>query len=338
VAYNISKLRSNQADIDALVESAFQHYRSSGFPFYNLTPADKYRELQNLLNFDHSRIIANKTIEQKMHGLALAWSYFPRSWSVECGKMKTPMSIYTDDNAFRRALAKRAKWGITKFTDSEVRKAVRSFSGAQGVSNFKPISAAAVYHRYLGRHGGMVWDMSAGFGGRLLGAIACDHVSHYIGTDPCSATMNGLRSLARELGRDDLLIELHKIGSEDFRPTGNSLDLCFTSPPYFDTERYSDETTQSYRKYPGRQEWLHGFLGTTLDNCHYGLKRSGRLVINIANVRSYPALTADFLQMASSRGWKRVDTLQYSLSRMMGTRGNGNNGFKCEPIYVFAKR
>ena len=38
-------------------------------------------------------------------------------------------------------------------------------------------------------------------------------------------------------------------GSENFVEK-NNFDLCFTSPPYFDLERYSGEATQSYLKYP----------------------------------------------------------------------------------------
>ena len=79
--------------------------------------------------------------------------------------------------------------------------------------------------------------MSSGFGGRLLGAIACNRVSRYVGTDPCSQTMTGLRTMARELGRDGLEIELKKIGSEDLPSDCNEFDPCFSSPPYFDTEK-----------------------------------------------------------------------------------------------------
>ena len=39
-----------------------------------------------------------------------------------------------------------------------------------------------------------------------------------------------------------------------------SLDLCFTSPPYFDTEKYSDEDTQSYKKFPTEDGWVNGFF------------------------------------------------------------------------------
>jgi hypothetical protein len=122
-------------------------------------------------------------------GLALAWSYFPHSWSVQCGSMKTPIQVFESDIDFKRAIAKRLKYGTGRITDAEVRKAVRSYSGAQGVSNFRPTAAAAIYHTFLPRTGGTVWDMSSGFGRRLLGAIACNRVSRYVGTDPCSQTM-----------------------------------------------------------------------------------------------------------------------------------------------------
>ena len=273
-----------------------------------------------------------------MHGLALAGSYFPHSWSVQCGVMKTPMQVFESDTDFKRAIAKRLRYGTGKITDAAIRKAVRSYSGAQGVSNFRPTSAASIYHTFLPSKGGVVWDMSSGYGGRLLGAMACDHVSRYIGTDPCSETMRGLRTMARELGRDGLDIDLHEIGSEDFLPERNSLDACFSSPPYFDTEKYSNELTQSYLRYSAKEEWFRGFLGTTLDNCRYGLRSSGRLIINIANVKSYPTLAKDFVALACSRGWRLERELRYSMSRMMGTRKPDGDPFKYEPIFVFKKK
>ena len=180
--------------------------------------------------------------------------------------------------------------------------------------------------------------MSSGFGGRLLGAIACNQVSQYVGTDPCSETMTGLRAMARELRRDDLEIELHKMGSEDFYPDRNSLDLCFSSPPYFDTEKYSNESTQSYLRFPSRDSWLKDFLGSTLDNCWCGLRPKGRLIINLANVTSYPTLEEEFVRMACSRGWRLERTLRYSLSRMMGTRRPEGDRFKYEPVFIFERK
>lgn len=323
---------------DKLVEATFQEYRTKGFPYYRFSPEQKYKKLTQLMNYNHADVFNGQTIRQTMHGLALAWSYFPHAWSVECGSMKTPMQVFESDTDFKRAIAKRLKYGTGRITDAAIRKAVRCYSGAQGVSNFRPTAAAAIYHTCLPKTGGTVWDMSSGYGGRLLGAIACDRVACYIGTDPCSKTMRGLRNLARELGRRDLEIDLHEVGSEDFSPERNSFDVCFSSPPYFDTEKYSNESTQSYLKFPNKEAWLHGFLGTTLDNCWCGLKPNGRLIINLANVASYATLESDFIRMACSRGWRLERKLHYSLSLMMGTRRPEGDRFKYEPLFIFERK
>lgn len=323
---------------ERLIETIFLNYRAEGFPYYTYSFDEKHRKLSQLTNYPHSDILVDGTIRQTMHGLPLAWSYFPHAWSVQCGSMKTPMQVFESDIDFKQAIAKRLKYGIGRITDAEVRKAVRSFSGAQGVSNFRPTAAAAIYHTFLPKTGGTVWDMSSGFGGRLLGAIACDHVSRYIGTDPCLKTMTGLRNLARELGRDGQDIELHGVGSEAFLPERNSLDACFSSPPFFATEKYSSESTQSYLKYPDKESWLHRFMGTTLDNCRHGLKSTGWLIVNIANVKSFPTLESEFHRMALSRGWKLEGKLRYALSKMMGTRKPGDDPFKYEPVFVFKKK
>ena len=60
-----------------------------------------------------------------------------------------------------------------------------------------------------------MWDMSSGYGGRLLGAIVAG--VNYVGTDPCTETYEGLQRLAEDYG-EGTEIELHKIGSEDFIP------------------------------------------------------------------------------------------------------------------------
>jgi hypothetical protein len=191
---------TTKLEFEELVEEAFLNYRTKGFPHYFLTPEEKFKNLTQLRNYSHSNLIVDGVIIQKMHGLSLAWCYFPHSWSVQCGSMKTPMQVFDSDVDFKRAIGKRLKYGTGRITDAAIRKAVRSFSGSQGVSNFRPTAAAAIYHTYLPPTGGTVWDMSSGYGGRLLVAIACDRVSRYIGSDPCAPTMAGLRTMARELG------------------------------------------------------------------------------------------------------------------------------------------
>jgi hypothetical protein len=84
-----------------------------------------------------------------------------------------------------------------------------------------------------------------------------------------------LLPMARKMDRN-LDVELHKLGSETkemrdmLKP--NSVDLAFTSPPYFLQEKYSDDLTQSCVRYGDQESWLNEFMGQTLDNCAYCLK------------------------------------------------------------------
>ena len=126
-------------------------------------------------------------------------------------------------------------------------------------------------------------------------------------------------------------VELHKLGSEEFRPDANSLDLCFTSPPYFDTEKYSDEETQSFKKYPTKEEWINGFLYKTIENCYNGLKGNKYMLINIANTPKYKFIEEETIRIATELGFKQEPTIELTLSSIMGA------GYKYEPIFCFKK-
>jgi hypothetical protein len=333
-------------------------YQKVGLPHNRLTTEKKRRQFKTLLDYPHSNLylvdpvngdlVSNPTI----HALGLAWSYFPHRWSVRCNGMKTPEEVFNHDVLFFKAINKCMKLG-TYITDNAIRKAIRYVSGAQSPSNFRPTAAAAIYHHFLPENGGVTWDMSIGFGGRLLGAMACSRVLKYIGTDPSTKTMTGLREMAAELlpwlpelkpDRPPLEVELHQCGSEDFQPEPETVDLCFTSPPYFDCEKYTDEPTQSYIRFPTKAQWMDGFVKQTLANCWRALKPDGHLVINIAKVKTYPDLVSDFKQLAQNNGWENMGEAGLSLYRMLGTRvkkdADGKDRrevFKTEPLLIFRK-
>jgi len=314
------------------------------FPFYTLTEKGKRRHLRTLLNGDYSGLIEDGIVRQSMAGLNLAWTYFPHSWSVRCGDMLTPMEVFR--HHLVDALERRRALGGACETASDIRKALRTYSGTQAVSGFRPTAACALFHRYLPVSGGVTWDMCSGWGGRLLGALVSPRVVKYIGTEPCTLTFDGLCKMRDEL---PLLLNamgypypvptvaLERIGSEDYKPKPGSLDLCFTSPPYGPGhEKYSTEQTQSCVKFPTNELWMNEFMRMTLENCRVGLKRDGFLVMNLANTKSYPTLTTDFLSLAKDRGFKLVEALQLALSKMPGT-GKQDASHKHEPIFAFRK-
>lgn len=310
------------------VENIFRYYRRHGYPHYVYSPEERIAEFESLRRFDVSKIIDNGTVRQTMHGLGLAWSYFPHATSIRVGAMKTPEEVYEDDDLFRAAIRRRLKRG-TYLSHSGMRKAIRTFSGVQAVSNFRPTAARAIYEAFAPQDA-TVWDMSCGFGGRLLGAYSSSNVKRYIGTDPSTPTMNGLREM-----RDDfselagVKTELHKVGSEEIRFPRGSVDLCFTSPPYFNTERYTDESTQSWVRYASQDEWNELFMRPTLEACYSCLKKDGWLVLNVADVKTHRTLVDDATTIAMESGFRLMGELKLSLSSI--TAG----GYKYEPVLLF---
>ncbi len=317
----------NPEDLEKVKKKIFDHYKEKGFPFYNETLRKQKHNMKQMdTYFKDNQIINGDVIKQTMHCLGTAWTHFPHSWDVKCNGKNTPMEVYKSDELFMRAITKRLKRG-TYVTDSGIRKELKTTTGAQSVSNFRPSASRAIYDKYGGK---TVYDPSCGFGGRLLGAISSPVVKKYIGCEPSTKTFKGLQKIEKNLA-EDLEVELHNIGSEDFVLNEN-VDLVFTSPPYFNTEIYSKEETQSCIKFTEYRDWLDGYLYTTLKYIPEHIKRNGYLVINIANTRNAPKLVADFKQiMQNKKDMELIETLKLSLSMI------NKNGFKYEPVFVYKK-
>ena len=267
-----------------------------------------------------------------MHGLALAWSYHPHSWEVSCNNKKTPMGIYKDDELFLKCISKRLKMG-TYMSNSGIRKMLRIMTGVQSVSNFRPTAAAVIYQKFA--FGGVVWDMSGGWGGRMLGAIISD-VKKYIVTEPSLKSYIGLLEMAVDFGVGTE-IKIHNCGSEEFIPEQESLDLCFTSPPYFDLEKYSNEETQSYKKFSKIDEWKEGFLRKTMENCFVGLKSFKYMVINIADGKSKYGLEKDVIRLAKEIGFEYKGFMRLALSSLKLRKNVEKYNYKFEPLFLFLK-
>jgi hypothetical protein len=314
--------------------AAFAYARKKGFPHYNLSLHQMIKDLNTFKKYDIKKIIEpDNKIKQTFHCMGLCWSYFPHHWEIRTRKMKTPMDIWNDDVLFMKAIQSRIKWGGKVgvdgyMTDSDLRKAIRTYSGVQRVSNFRPSAAAAIYDRYC-EPKSVVWDMSAGFGGRLIGAIRSGKVDTYIGNDPSTPTFHGLVKMNSDLPLINTIIE--NAGSEEFKPD-QEVDLCFTSPPYFNTENYSEESTQSCHKFPLIEDWNENFLRKTIKNCKDVLKSNGKLILNVANVLTHKTLEEDTVRIAKEEGFSLKETLQLKLSTI-----SYKGGHKHEPVFVFEK-
>lgn len=319
----------DQERLDEYAMQIFCFYRENGFPFFDVNLAYRKKELEKLLKYDDSCVVNNNIIKQTMHGLALCWSYMPHSFSIKCKNFRTPMDIFNDDTLFFKAIKKRLKIG-TFISHAGIRKILKSYVGVQTVSNFRPTAASAIYNLYSGE--GAVLDMSSGFGGRLLGAEKSKKVKEYIGLEPSTATYTGLIEMIKDLNIKK--VKIMKTGSEDYFKKGY-FDLCFTSPPYFNLERYSDEPSQSYIKFNDVSSWYDGFFKATIQNSCLSLKDNGYLILNVKNTKELPDFENKTHLFCREFGLSYIKTLKLSLSQQ--SFGKGYNNFNFEPVIIYRK-
>ena len=211
-----------------------------------------------------------------------------------------------------------------------------SFRGSSRCYNFRPATAKALYELY-GKDNCKVLDTSSGFGGRLLGFFTAKNTSEYVGIDPNTADSCNrfILYMSRYFNKKAYV---NKIGSEDFTVENypqyeNYFDISFTSPPYFNIERYSDDITQSHVKFNTYDSWVDGFYRNTIYNSCNALKIDGTFAINIFekvdNIKEY---TEEFL---NDCGFYIIKEDKYLLRIHPRESSYGSDKMsKYEPIWV----
>lgn len=309
-----------------LIQDIIAYFREFGFPHFDYSLDEQHEEMKRLDKYmNHNDLEENKIIKQSMHCMGVCWSYHPHHWDIQCGNSKTPMQVFKNNDLLEKSIRKRMKSG-SHINEAMMRKTFKVSGGAQTVSNFRPSVARWIYDKYSGE--GYVFDPCMGFGGRLLGAISSPRVKKYVGVEPSTKTMIGLEKMTKNLDHEKKIKLNH--GCAENVILDEKFDLSFTSPPYFNTEKYSDESTQSYKKFLKYEDWLNGFLEPMIDNSIRMLKDSGYFIINIANVKTAKNLEGDFQNIMKKKKMILVDTYKMSLSKQ-----HSGGKFKYEPIFVY---
>jgi hypothetical protein len=314
-------------ELEDYTQKVYNHFKSNGFPHFDLTDKQIINVYNKMVELDTSTLISGDTLKQIMVGLNLVNYYMPHMWEVQCNSFTSPMECFNDDEMLMKAIKKRIKLG-DNMSDAGMRKALSWTHGTHRVSNFRPSIAKYIYDNYSGN--GDVLDFSSGFGGRLLGAMSCDKLSSYTGTDPSTKTYNGLERMVQEL---DTFPDIHLYNKpfEDLDLEEDFYDLSFSSPPYFNTEEYSYEDTQSFVRYNTSDEWRDNFLKVIIEKNYKYIKKGGYFIINVANVKTYKTLEEDTIELSKQAGFNYIKTYKMTLSSLM------KSGFKYEPIFVFQK-
>lgn len=259
-------------------------------------------------------------------------------------------------------------------------------SCGQPAVNFPALTAKWIYETFTSHintdeplH---IYDSSAGWGGRIIGAMSSRKNIHYIGTDPnpdnyidelgitryeyvanfynknCVDDYSDTFTKFFEVEKQSNTYELFRCGSENIKDDINfqkykgKLDLAFTSPPYFNRERYGDEGTgQSWDNYSQYDTWRDEFLKPTLTTIYENLKSDRYIIWNIADIKIgtdkwYP-LEQDSIDILTDLGCEYKGKYKMLMTRMVGldpsssgiknTVLHDGKAYKYEPLLTFYK-
>jgi DNA modification methylase len=302
-----------------LIELIFKYFRENGFQY----PDDEGKLIKEYNKLCDVEINEKEIFNNDKTGTFIC-KYFCKSFYNATGPGKKSMVELFNNNEVLKSVI-RNKLGIGPIDENNIeafqisfRQIIQGFRSSRNVPMidiFKPKIARYIYEKYSNKND-TVYDFSAGFGGRLLGAMASGR--KYVGVDPL--TIPELKTMVRYFNFSNYLLIAG--GSEDICLEKNSIDLAFSSPPYFNQEIYSNDESQAYNK--GEDYFYNVYWEKTLENIHYMLKPEKIFALNIKDV---PKL----VEMAKEK-FELIDEIY-----LIAVKNHLNKKTKMESIYIFKK-
>ena len=253
------------------------------FPIYYFNEKGIKKEILSVRERD-IKFTENKLITQAAQGLLLLDFLFPNLHLVDAGNSNgnCVYNRFYDDIKLKKCI--RAYMSQRAFVNMRTPFFTYGRYFWNTATNFAPIRAKAIYERFCPKNG-VILDYSAGYGGRMLGALASQNNYFYYGIEPNKNTIYNLNRLGNYIkgafGENENRFELINSGSEDYCNEKIQADFIFSCPPFFGLERYSDEPTQSINKYPQYTMWLKYYARETIKNCRKMIKDTGLFGIDV---------------------------------------------------------
>ena len=297
-------------------------------------------------------------------------NYFQQEnrWSVESSSYPGPKRTWETFDFMKSLMGAAYSLKLTKID----RSILRTMIGLRKYicSQFKPNVAKAMYDYFNVKN---VLDFSMGWGDRLAGFYASMNTELYVGVDPRRENHPIYREQADYYDGLLTMFESEKQvrficeAAEDFYFDGyeDTFDIIFTSPPYFNIERYGDDETQSWVRYKDIDSWNYQFLQKSLDNMLPTLKSGGKLCVNISDVNAKTKGGAQYLKICDPmnefldeyRDMEYIGCIGMEMAKRPNSGGAGtakdNSQFKektlemveknkdkrfCEPIWIWEKK
>lgn len=336
---------------DAIVEFNIR------LPYRDISYVDMEDDYRKLKNFDATSLVQNgkwinkfdyqypnidKYIDFSNVG-AKASDYFNQieRWKCDATGYPSPQKTWENEK-FRLTLFKAVfSLKLKEITPEKLRNCIslRKYIASQ----FRPSTAKAIYDYFKAES---VLDFSMGWGDRLLAAHASDNVKRYVGFDPNKSLHINYKnqlttySVLNPSKKDFTFYS--KCAEDESVVLNEQFDLIFTSPPYFDKEKYDQSENQSYKKHKKFDDWMKNFLFKTIELRGKNLKSGGHLVINISDIYTRKKLYKicdgmnDYIQ--STGQYEYIGAMGFRMPKRPQSKSSESVGVFGEPIWIWKKK
>jgi hypothetical protein len=179
-----------------------------------------------------------------------------------------------------------------------------------------------------------VIDSSAGWGDRLIGAIASPFIKEYHAWDPNPAVHVGYNAIRKFFRVNAKKYPTICCPFEDAVVEENAFDMLFSSPPFFDKEEYvpasaaAEAAAQSMSRFRTEREWYDGFLKVLLQKGVYSIKSGGHFCLYIDRTRPTEQYMA----------WMFADLEAFETTFLGAIAITDPNQIARRPIFIWQKK
>ncbi len=268
------------------IKTIMAQTRNNGFPFISMTNEEietSYNHLCNIpcLHIEDRDIVANYRNND------LAINFHPHLFKVRCDGFLSPLMGFQDDEIMSNILSESVR--KNKNTKTTLLNDICRHKKVKRTSVFPVRVAKSLIAKY-GFDKFDILDPCGGYSSRLIGFMSQGYSGRYTCIEPCNDTVNGMVNTfnsLKPLCKTDVDINIINGCAENEMTNMNddSMDIIFTSPPYFDLEKYDTDDKQSFVKYPDYNDWLHNFLFKIILESKRIMKGNGVFLLNVGNAR-----------------------------------------------------
>lgn len=339
------------------------------YEFSRKSMLDMFKQFDDVKErYDYKYTYTNNPLGviDKSHYYNVVSDYFQQKNRLRCGSNTTPSPFDIWNNEKLLSKMNWHFWRLTVLDGCDIdEKTIRtSFRlGTYTATQFKPSVAKALYQKHDAVN---VLDTSCGWGDRLAGFYASPKTKVYVGCDPNPDVFEVYKQQClfyeRILGGNPVLtetpdcFECHGIKtvkiwrkpSEDVDWTiyNDFFDFYFTSPPYFETEKYGkggvNQDDQSWCRYDTFEKWKNDFFFKVTKDVWKTIKKDGFMMINIIEPRTKENtrlnLCDDMVDTFKTfDGSNYIGKIGMRMMARPNTEKDELRGVFIEPIWVFRK-